>query len=264
MRKPLVLKSAMGMVLAGVLASGSAMAWDCKYEKDVQATLDLSGSELLIVAAAAGDLEIRGQAGATEARIRGKLCASEEEWLDESELVTEGGREASISVALAEREDSWTFFGSSYLYLDLEIEVPEGLPLDISDSSGDVEVRGTGPISIRDSSGDIELTDVGGSAVLKDSSGDIELRHIAGDVTVRQDSSGDIYGEDIQGSVLIEHDSSGDIRFQDVGGDYVVERDSSGDIVARTVGGDFRVLRDGSGDVSFTGVTGEVEVPDED
>jgi len=43
----------------------------------------------------------------------------------------------------------------------------------------------------------------------------------------------------------------------------VVERDSSGDIVAETVGGAFRVLSDGSGDVSYTGVSGEVKVPDE-
>ena len=254
---------ASGLIVAAALATGSAQAWDCKYEKDIEATLDLSGSEQLTVAAAAGDLEIRGRADIAEARIRGKVCASEEEWLEQSEVVAEGGREASIAVALPDQNGGWSFFGSRYLYLDLEIEVPQDLPLEVRDSSGDVTVRGTGPIDIRDSSGDIELSDVGGSAVLKDSSGDIELRHIAGDVTVRQDSSGDIYGEDIEGSVLIEHDSSGDIRFEAVGGDYVVERDSSGDIVARTVGGDFRVLRDGSGDVSYREVTGEVEVPDE-
>lgn len=250
------------LAVALALAAGSAQAWGCKYEKDIDLTLDLSGSEQLAIDAVAGDLEITGHAGTAEARIRGKVCASEEDWLEESRVLTEGGPQASITVDLPDADGGWSFMGSQHLYLDLEIEVPAGLPLVIRDSSGDVDVRGTGPVDIRDSSGDIELVDVQGSAVLKDSSGDIELERIAGDVTVRQDSSGDIHGRGIEGSVLIEHDSSGDIRFEDVGGDYVVERDSSGDIVADTVGGAFRVLRDGSGEVSFTAVSGEVEVPE--
>jgi DUF4097 and DUF4098 domain-containing protein YvlB len=248
-------------LLLTALVAGSAQAWDCNYEKDIDLTLDLAGSELLSVAAAAGDLAITGQAGATEARVRGKVCLSEEEWLDAVEVHIEGGQNASIAVSLPETGAQWVFFGSHYAYVDLDITVPAGLALDIRDSSGDVTVRGTGPVTLQDSSGDIELEDVNGGTVLKDSSGDIELRRIAGDVTVRQDSSGDIFGRDIQGSVLVEHDSSGEIRFEQVSGDYVVEHDSSGDIVAETVGGDFRVLRDGSGDVRHAGVAGEVEVP---
>lgn len=249
------------LILPGaLLLAGSAQAANCKYEKAIDLTLDLAGSELLSVAAAAGDLNITGREAAAEARVRGKLCVSEEEWLNEAELHTEGGRNASIAVSLP-RTGGWSFVPERYAYLDLDIEVPSILALDIRDSSGDMTVRGTGPVDIRDSSGDIELENVNGTAVLKDSSGDIELRHIGGDVTVRQDSSGNIHGRDIRGSVLIEHDSSGDIRFEEVTGDYVVERDSSGDIVARTVAGDFRVLRDGSGEVRHSEVAGAVEIP---
>lgn len=248
-------------VLLTMLLTGSAQASSCKFEKSIDVTLDLTGTELLSVAAAAGDLSISGRPGATEARVRGKLCVSEEDWLSEAAVHTEGGRNASVAVSLP-RTGGWGFVPDRYAYLDLDIEVPADLALDIRDSSGDVKVRGTGPVNIHDSSGDIELEDVNGSAVLKDSSGDIELRRIDGDVTVRQDSSGDIYGRDIRGSVLIEHDSSGDIRFEQVSGDYVVERDGSGDIVARTVGGDFRVLRDGSGEVRHADVAGAVEIPE--
>lgn len=247
-------------LLLTILVAGGAHAWDCAYEKDIDITLDLAGSELLSVAAAAGDLTITGQAGTTAARVRGKLCVSEEEWLNEAEVHTESGRKASIAVSLP-GTGGWGFVFDRYAYVDLDIEVPADLALDIRDSSGDVTVRGTGPVAIQDSSGDLELEDVAGGAVLKDSSGDIELRRIGGDVTVRQDSSGDIHGRDIRGSVLIEHDSSGEIRFEAVSGDYVVEQDSSGDIVADTVGADFRVLRDGSGEVRHAAVSGEVEVP---
>lgn len=244
-----------------LLAAGSAQAWDCKFGKDIDLTLDLAGSEQLSVLAAAGDLAMTGQAGSSEARVRGKVCVSEEEWLDESGVVTEGGPNASIAVTLPDSDTGWSLMGSRYAWVDLDITVPAGLALDIRDSSGDVEVNGTGPVTLQDSSGDIEISDVGGSTVLKDSSGDIKLWRIDGDVTVRQDSSGDIVGHEIQGSVLIEHDSSGDIRFEEVSGDFAVEHDSSGDIVADTVGGDFRVRQDGSGAVRHTDVSGQVEVP---
>jgi hypothetical protein len=251
----------LSLLLPGaLLLAGSAQGSGCRHEKDFDLTLDLTGTELLSVAAAAGDLSVSGRAGATEARVRGKLCVSEKDWLSEAELHIEGGRNASIAVSLP-GTGGWGFVFDRYAYLDLDIEVPTDLALDIRDSSGDMEVRGTGPVNILDSSGDIELEDVNGGAVLKDSSGDIALRRIDGDVVVRQDSSGDIYGHDIRGSVLIEHDSSGDIRFERVSGDYVVERDSSGDIVARTVGGDFRVLRDGSGEIRHSEVAGAVEIP---
>jgi len=247
--------------LVATLASGGVQASDCKFEKTIELTLNLSGSEELSIAARAGDLEVTGQADLSEARIHGKVCASKEEWLDEIQVLTEGGHQASITVETPSMENGWTFLGSRYLYVDLEIDVPTAVALNIQDSSGDVTVRGTGQVNLRDSSGDITLEDVNGEVVLRDSSGDIDLRRVVGDVTVRQDSSGDIRGRDIQGRVLIEHDSSGDIRFENVQGDYVVERDSSGDIVAKTVSGAFRVLNDGSGDVSHTDVSGEVEVP---
>ena len=266
MRRPGIMALAWAVALVSALVatlvSGDVLASDCEYEKQIDQTLDLSGSEQLTISATAGDLEVTGRDGLDEARIRGKVCASEEKWLNDTQVVTEGGREASIAVEKPVLEDGWTFFSQRYLYVDLDIDVPTSVALDISDSSGDLAVRGTGSVNIRDSSGDIELEDVDGSAVLKDSSGDIDIRRIAGDVTVRRDSSGDIYGRDIQGSVLIEHDSSGEIRFEDVVGDYVVERDSSGDIVAKTVGGAFRVLKDGSGGVSYTDVSGEVEIPE--
>jgi len=258
---------ALVLALAATLVSGGVQAseWgsNCKFEKTIELTLNLSDSEALSIAAKAGDLEVTGHTDLSEARIQGKICASNEEWLDETRVLTEGGRQASIAVETPALKDDWTFFSTRYLYVDLEIDVPAEVALDIQDSSGDVTVRGTGPVNLRDSSGDITLEDLTGGVELKDSSGDIDLRSVAGDVIVRQDSSGDIYGRDIGGSVLIEHDSSGDVRFQDVQGDYVVERDSSGDIVAKTVSGAFRVLNDGSGDVSYSDVSGEVEVPED-
>ena len=127
-------------LLLTILVAGGAHAWDCAYEKDIDITLDLAGSELLSVAAAAGDLTITGQAGTTAARVRGKLCVSEEEWLNEAEVHAESGRKASIAVSLP-GTGGWGFVFDRYAYVDLDIEVPADLALDIRDSSGDVTVR---------------------------------------------------------------------------------------------------------------------------
>ncbi len=250
------------LLLLAVLAAGSAQAWDCKYEKDLDVTLNLAGSEQLSVDATAGDLIIAGSEGITEARAHGKVCASEEEWLDAAEILTEGGRNARIAVVLPDADSGWSLTGNRYIYMDLRIDVPADIALDIRDTSGDVELEGTGAVALQDSSGDIEIEDVRGDIELEDSSGDIDLLAVDGDVTVKRDSSGDIYGRDIQGSVLVEQDSSGEIRFRDVRDDFVVERDSSGDIVADGIGGDFRVERDGSGDIDSNDVSGSVDIPD--
>jgi len=250
-------------LLLAVLATGSAQAWDCEFEKDIEVSLNLADSEKLTVAAAAGDLEIVGHAGTTEARVRGKICASEEAWLEQSELITEGGSDASIKVSLPDSGNGWSWTGSNYVYMDLRIDVPATVALEIRDSSGDVEIEGTGAVSLKDSSGDIDIENVTGDVVLEDSSGDIDLLAISGNVTVRQDSSGDIDGRRIEGAVRVEKDSSGDIRFEQVRDDFVVERDSSGDIIADTIGGDFRVLRDGSGEIRSRDVTGAVDIPDQ-
>jgi len=250
------------LVLLAVLAAGSAHAWDCKYEKDLDVSLDLADSEKLTVAAAAGDLEIVGHAGTTEARVRGKVCASEEKWLDQAKLITDDGRDAGITVSLPDAGNGWSWTGSQYVYMDLKIDVPATVALDIRDSSGDVEIEGTGAVTLKDSSGDIDIENVTGDVVLEDSSGDIDLLAITGNVLVRQDSSGDIDGRRIEGAVRVEKDSSGDIRFEQVRDDFVVERDSSGDIVADTIGGDFRVVKDGSGEIRSSDVTGSVDIPD--
>ena len=248
--------------IVAILVSGNLQAWDCKYEKAIDLTLDLSSAQTLSIAAGAGDLEILGQSGSDQAKIVGKVCASESEWADEADIVIEGGRSASIGVILPDTDNGWNVMGNKYVYMDLRIEVPDNIALDIRDSSGDMLVESTAGLTVRDSSGDIEIEDINGDVVLNDSSGDIDLVNIEGNVNVRQDSSGDIYGRDIQGMVLVERDSSGDIRFHDVRDDFVVERDSSGDIVGRTIGGDFRVINDSSGSIEHRAVKGIVDIPD--
>jgi hypothetical protein len=250
------------LLLCACLVSSGLQASDyCEYEKNIDQTLDLKGSEELVVMAGAGDLRITGVKGSNDAQISGRVCVSEEEWLEQSGVGTSGGKRAEITVDLPDTDDGGSWSGDNYAYLDLELEVPEGIRLDVRDSSGDIRMEGVGAVTVQDSSGDMNIAHASGPVSIKDSSGEIDVSDINGDVTIESDSSGDIVGKNIAGKVLVESDSSGDIEFSDVGEDFVVERDSSGNISANRVGGDFRVLRDGSGEIDATDVDGAVDIP---
>lgn len=252
------------IVLAGLLIlqfSNAAFGESCKYERKIEMTLDLSSSELLSIHALAGDLDVVGVPGSNEAAISGKACASKQEWLDASTIHTQSGDHAVVRVEIPETSGGWSLIGNSYAHVDLRVEVPEDLALVIKDSSGDVFLTNIAEVDISDSSGDIEIENSRGQVTVRDSSGDIDIDQANGDIIIESDSSGDIYAENITGSVRIVQDSSGDIEARSISGDVIVERDSSGDISVRDVGGDFHVLKDGSGQIRSTDVFGEVKVP---
>ena len=239
-----------------------AVANDCEHRLELEEVVDLAGSERLVIRAAAGELRITGVPGASEAVAHGIVCASRAEWAEASRLVIESGREARIEVDLPDIDQGFSF-GNRYVSMDLEIEVPEALALDVSDSSGGIEIRGVGALDLADSSGDIVINGAQGPVSLQDSSGHIDVRDIGNGVTVVRDSSGDIEISNVRGPVLIERDSSGSMEFTDIQGDVLVERDSSGSIRAEKVTGDFVVLHDGSGGIRSRDIGGEVRVPEE-
>lgn len=253
------------LVLASLLVyqfSSEAVADSCKFEKKIDMTLDLSNSELLAISAVAGDLEINGVSRSDQALISGRACVSKESWLDDSNVETKAGQRAEITVILPDTDGGWSLLGrGNYRWIDLKIQVPDDLALEVKDSSGDLRLENVASVRVQDSSGDIEISKVHGAVSVQDSSGDIDVDEIEGDFTVDADSSGDIYAEDITGTMLVVQDSSGDIRATRVSDDVIVERDSSGDIRATDVGGDFRVLKDGSGSITANDVRGDVDLP---
>jgi len=247
-------------LLAYQFSTEASADW-CRYQKDIDLTLDLSTSDVLEITAAAGELEVIGVSGSDEAVIKGKACASKEAWLEESKVVTKSGSHAEITVDLPSADSGWSFTGNNYISLDLKVEVPQDLALKIKDSSGAIFLKNIGAVQLQDSSGEIEIENARGSVSIRDSSGDIDVEKVAGDLTIESDSSGGIYATEVEGSFLVVQDSSGDIRVSHVGNDVVVERDSSGDISASDVGGDFRVLKDGSGGIRASNIEGEVDLP---
>jgi hypothetical protein len=247
-------------LLAG-LASGAlstpAIAWDqCEHRADRRAKLDTAGVARVAISARAGDLEVKPTDGTTLVAA-GPACASSAEFLEQTNIaVRREGDTLRVDVLVPE---TMVGLGVSYATLDLTVSVPASLPIEITDSSGDVLAADVHVVKLTDSSGDIVLRKPQADVEVWDSSGDVRIEDAAGRVQVR-DSSGDIV---IVGAkeVAIPSDSSGDISIQRVAGSVRIDQDSSGDIRVADVGRDFELLGDSSGEVKVSGVKGEVHLP---
>lgn len=248
---------------SGMPAGGATAgrAWDgggCAWEAERVVSLPADGAELLRLRTGSGELRVEGRAGLEEIRAVGRACASEEADLEALRLSLEArGGVAELTVRYPSRPDR---AGSGYTArMDLTVEVPLGLAADLVDSSGGMEVSGTGALRIDDSSGGIYAHGILGPVDIDDSSGGIELRDVEGNVRI-EDGSGEIDVRDVRGEVSLR-DGSGSVEVFGVTGGVEVGRDGSGSISVRDVGGDFAVLRDGSGSIRHSGVAGRVDIP---
>ena len=225
-------------VIAVMASAGTAGAgWsDCSHRSPREATVQTNGARRIRVIARAGDLKIHGQAGASTVAVHGTACSSREAGLDEIKLIAE--RRGDEIYVEASMPDEW--FGGAR-GLDLTLDVPSSLPLDVQDGSGSAEIRDVAALKIEDGSGELRIANVAGAVIVTDGSGEIVIDHA--------------------GSVVIEEDGSGGVRITDVKGSVVVRDDGSGSIDVSEVGGDFTVEHDGSGGIAHDGVRGTVKIP---
>jgi DUF4097 and DUF4098 domain-containing protein YvlB len=234
-----------------------ALAWDdCKHVAERSGSVDTTGAERVEIVARAGDLTVRPAPAATLS-ASGRACASRQSFLDETQLHVR--RRGAVIEVVVQIPDDMSGIGIFYAYLDLTVQVPAGLPVAVTDSSGDVLIDGVRAVRIKDSSGDVVARRLPGDVEIEDSSGDLRVEDVKGAVRV-SDSSGDIVVRRAQ-DVHVVRDSSGAIDIGSVTGNVTIDQDSSGDVVVAGVGGNFALLADGSGDVRVTGVEGEVRVP---
>jgi hypothetical protein len=244
-------------MLVVALAAVPAAAGPCAHTERRQATLDATGATRLEIDARAGTLRVEGRAGATQVKASGTACAPSAGALEGVRLsATRDG--ATLRLEAQVPESSLPAGGDASL--DLLVDVPRSLALNVTDTSGPIEIRHVGALTLEDGSGEITVEDVGGDLKLTDGSGEMTLTKVAGDAWVR-DASGPLTMRDVGGSVTIEEDGSGGIEIAAVGGSVLVESDGSGEIDVRDVGGDFTVEHKGSGAVRHTGVKGRVSLP---
>lgn len=230
----------------------------CAYETERRVTLSASAQQWLRLKAGSGSLTVEGREGLHRVEAVARACASDEEYLDGLQLTLENdGGDLSLTTHYP-RRSSWGG-GNDYARLDLTVQIPKGMAVDVDDSSGEMDLSGTGDLRIDDSSGGITVRNAGGDVTIEDGSGGIDVADVSGDVSI-DDGSGGIELQGVQGEVRLR-DGSGSIRVEDVQQNVVVEDDGSGSITVRDVKGGFRVAHDGSGSIRYSGVAGTVTIP---
>ena len=245
------------VALLSCICAAPAWALDCRFSSDRAASF--SGNiRKVVISAGEGSLKVSGAAAGVNAK--GRACASTEAML--SKITLESRREGDIvylTVAIANGGMANMFSFNKYTTLDLDITVPKTAQLNITDTSGDIELSDVGPTEITDDSGDMLLKNINGALDVTDESGELRIISVTGSVTVK-DSSGGIDVEDVRGAVKIATDSSGDIAIAKVAGDVDVVEDSSGDITIREITGNVVIGKDTSGDITVSEVSGKLTV----
>ncbi len=250
------------LVVAAALAAFAsyAAADECDYRADREVQLDASGVKRLRVFAAAGSLRIEGREGSTMVSAEGRACSSSASLLDRIQIETE--RNGDVLTVRVEIPDS-AFGWRSHAWLDLEMDVPSNLRVEVDDGSGSAIIRGVASLEIEDGSGEIGIRDIGGDLEIRDGSGSITANVIEGTVTIREDGSGSITLTDVLGDVEIRDDGSGSITIRRVKGSVHIGEDGSGSITIVDVSGDVIVDDDGSGGIYLDDVGGTISIPDQ-
>lgn len=261
-----ILKSAL-LIGAIIPAAANAQWRDDAYTSPRNATVNASGAKRIQIEASSGFLRVRGVSG-SEVKVTGVAKASTQRLLSEIRLIAERrGEVVFIKADIEEHNNSWGGNYNSgdnyYRGLDLTIEVPSSIALEIEDGSGELEISGTAGIQLTDGSGSIDLSNIVGPVEIDDGSGEIQLRNIRGNVEVK-DGSGAIVARGVTGNFIVDDDGSGSIEGYDVSGSFTVRNDGSGGIKADGVGGDLNVRSKGSGSVSYYNVKGTIQIPDDD
>jgi hypothetical protein len=250
-------KFAAQLLTAILLSGAAASAWaqDCKFSSERAANFN-GPVKKVVVSAAEGYLKIRGD-GTGGVKATGRACASSESIL--GRIALESRRENdTVYLTVVMAEGMGLGFGR-YSSLDLDVTVPRDAQLEVTDSSGDLELSDVGATKIDDSSGDQLLKNINGNLKINDTSGEIRVVSVLGDIEL-EDSSGNIDIEDVRGNVKIVTDSSGDIAISKVTGNAEVVNDSSGDITISNVKMNVTIDNDSSGNLNVSDVGGKFSV----
>jgi hypothetical protein len=250
------------VILAVLIPRPAAAQNRGDVSSDRNAVVNAAGARVIRVEAGAGFLNINGRTGITEVRVHGVASASSRRLLDEIKLIAERrGDEVLIKMDVPDQNRSFWDWNDYRQMLDLTIDVPINVPLDVADGSGEIKIKGTGAVRLSDGSGDLELSGITGKVHVTDGSGNIVIHGVDGDVEV-DDGSGNIDANNVTGNFTVGSDGSGNIDVEGVSGTMRVEDDGSGEIHVNRVGGDFIVSEKGSGTIDYETVKGSVNIPE--
>lgn len=247
-----------GIALALAVSAAGCRLSHLDLTADRSATLSMAGVHTVVVTTGAGWLRIQGHAGFPNLQARGTAHASSDTLLAAIRLTVQRSGD-TVFVASTAPLDTGSVAGPAVL--DLTLDMPSDVALDVTDASGETIIHDVGPLLLASSgSGGVEIDGVAGALGVVDGPGDLQASNVHGDVYIR-DGSGAIYLASVTGSVDIPVDGAGEIQVADVTGSVHIGAKSSGEVAARDIGGDLVVDARGSGSVEYHDVKGRVAIP---
>jgi DUF4097 and DUF4098 domain-containing protein YvlB len=215
------------------------------------------GVRRLRVEVPAGDVRIVGRSPGNTVRVLGRRCGSRGDVLDGLALgVGQRGGELRIKVEIPTHLFSRT--QGTVARIDLEIEVPRELSLDLNTSLGNVELTDVGSVRLEDRLGDVRIAGVAGTLILESGPGDVRIRDVRESVRLTG-GVGPIELEHVGGDVIVAG-RTGRGLIRDIGGSVGIQR-HAGDLRVERVAGDLTVQRLENGEVRHHEVRGTVRLP---
>lgn len=214
-------------------------------DKTEKLNLAAGGIDKLEVDCGSGSLSISGKAGLDEIRV---IAEIELDGVREGDVDDFIDRNVTLRLekrgnrAFLESKVDNSFFSNRNAVINLTVEVPQPMALDINDGSGSIEIR-----------------DIEGDVILDDGSGSLTIERVRGRVEV-EDGSGSIEIDDVEGDLEVD-DGSGSLTIRRITGSVEVT-DGSGSITIDTVSKDVYIRESGSGGMSIDNVSGKVRKRD--
>ncbi|MGB9441267.1 MAG: DUF4097 family beta strand repeat-containing protein [Desulfobacterales bacterium] len=223
-----------------------------------QLDLSIQGIDGLVVSCGAGLLDLNGVEGRDKISVTAEIEVEDLQKEDLQKFI-----EKNVRLNLEKRNNKALLKSEVQKYapvelearINLMIEVPLELDVNIADGSGTIRVQNlVGNLKIDDDTGKIQVENIFGKVIVNDASGKIDIEDIRGSVMVR-DGSGPIQIDHINGDVYVT-DGSGDMTILHVDGNVTVS-DDSGDIDISDVSRAVFISAAGSGELNIERVKGK-------
>ncbi|MEO8809199.1 MAG: DUF4097 family beta strand repeat-containing protein [Rhodanobacter sp.] len=246
-----------------LLAPISVFASPCKFEAPRNLQLDLAGVKSVQIQVHSQDLHLVGSDSNKGLSLTGRACASDKSALEHLQVTQHReGDQLRIEIG-GNGHFSFNLFGSSYANLEVTVQLPASMPVNVGVGSGDADVRGVHELQSIVGSGDLHVRQVAGKFSTSVGSGDVDATDV-GSLEVGSVGSGDLKAAGIKGDAKVGSIGSGDVTLRQVGGNVNAGTLGSGDLRVSEVAGGFSLAAKGSGDVNHSGVKGKVSVPHDD
>jgi hypothetical protein len=225
--------------------------------------LPADGINALMINCGAGSLRLRGVSDGGRIQITARIEGENFNETDFQEYIRKSIKlslKKQANRAILQSEMDPPTGPNQDARIDLRIELPETINVDIVDGSGSIGVNALkADLRIDDDTGSITITDTTGELRIGDSSGSIAIEEITGNVFI-SDGSGSISVHTVRGDLNV-NDGSGKVKIVDIDGNVTVS-DGSGSIEIQDVKKNVLIIirEEGSGLIEVDGVKGRVTI----